>query len=111
MTISFQDFENVDIRVGKVVEVHDFPEGKYSTHILYIDFGPGLGWKKSLARLTPNYKGPELVGQLVCAVVNFEPKQIGQHLSEVLTLGFNDEEGNVVLIRPQSHVPLGSKLL
>lgn len=110
MPITFQDFENVDIRVGRVLSVEPFPEGRYSTHILMIDFGDEIGQKKSLAKLAPNYKGPELVGEQVLAVVNFEPKQIGPHKSEVLTLGFADAEGNVALVQPDRDVPLGGKL-
>ena len=109
-TIAFADFEKVDIRVGRVVEVVPFPEGRYSTHVLRIDFGPELGVKKSLAKLSPNYEGPELVGRLVVAVVNFAPRQIGKHQSEVLTLGVPDEKGNVVLLRPDAEVPLGGRM-
>lgn len=108
--ISFAEFEKTDIRVGKIVEVHPFPEGRYSTHILRIDFGPEIGIKKSLAKLAPNYVGDELPGRLVLAVVNFPPRQIGMHRSEVLTLGLPDDAGNVVLIRPDADVPLGGKL-
>lgn len=110
MSISWKDFEQVDIRVGRVLEVVNFPEGKYSTHILKIDFGAEIGVKKSLARLAPNYAGPELIGRQVLAVTNFEPKQIGTHKSEVLTVGFPDEQGNVVLVHPEKDVPLGGKL-
>jgi tRNA-binding protein len=108
--VSVEDFEKLDIRVGRVAEVQPFPEGRYSTHVLLIDFGPGLGTKKSLARLTPNYEGSEVVGGLVLAVVNFPPRQIGKHQSEVLTLGVPDEKGNVVLVRPDADVPLGGRL-
>lgn len=108
--IAFDDFEKLDIRVGRVVEVTPFPEGRFSTHILMIDFGPDLGTKKSLAKLAPNYQGPELVGRLVLAVVNFPPRQIGKHLSQVLTLGVPDQNGNVVLIGPDADVPLGRRL-
>jgi tRNA-binding protein len=110
---TIDDFQRLDIRVGRVVGVVPFPEGRHSTHVLTIDFGPELGTRKSLARLAPNYEGPELVGRLVLAVVNFPPRQIGKHLSEVLTLGVPDEKGNVVLIRPDPdvpHVPLGGRL-
>ncbi len=85
-------------------------EGRYSTHILLIDFGPELGLKKSLAKLTPNYEGEELLGRQVLCVVNFPPRQIGKHRSEVLTLGVPDEVGNVVLLRPERDVPLGGRL-
>lgn len=107
---TFEDFQQIDIRVGVVTDVQPFPEGKYSTHVLLIDFGPDLGTKKSLAKLAPNYEGPELVGRQVLAVVNFPPRQIGKHLSEVLTLGVTDENGHVVLIRPDTDVPIGGKL-
>ena len=110
MAISYSDFEKVDIRVGKVVEVTPYPKGKYSTHILKIDFGTEIGFKKSLARLSPNYQGPELVGKLVFGVVNFEPKQIGEHISESLTLGVADENNNVVLVHPGKEVSLGGKM-
>lgn len=107
---AFEDFEKLDIRIGRVVEVQPFPDGRYSTHILRIDFGPARGVKKSLAKLAPNYQGPELVGRLILAVVNFPPRQIGKHLSEVLTLGVPDAAGNVVLLRPDADVPLGGRL-
>ena len=109
-TVSLEDFQKLDVRVGRVMEVQPFPEGKYSTHILQLDLGPELGTKKSLARLAPNYVGPELVGRLVICVVNFPPRQIGKHLSEVLTLGVPDENENVVLLRPDFEVPLGGRL-
>jgi len=108
--ISVKDFEKIDIRVGRVVEVHPFPEGRYSTHILMIDFGPPLGIKKSLAKLAPNYRGEEIVGRQVVCVVNFPPRQIGKHQSEVLTLGLPDELGNVVLLKPDREVPLGGRV-
>lgn len=107
---AFHDFEKIDIRVGIVLEAVPFPEGKHSTHILMIDFGPDLGTKKSLAKLAPNYAAHELVGRQVLCVVNFPPRQIGKHQSEVLTLGVPDEKGNVVLLRPDQEVPLGGRL-
>lgn len=110
MSITFEQFDAVDIRVGTVLSVNPFPEGRYSTHILKIDFGNEIGVKKSLAKLAPNYEGHELVGTQVMGVVNFEPKQIGKHLSEVLTLGFADEAGNVALVFPDRQVPNGEKL-
>ena len=109
-TVSFEDFEKLDIRVGRVLDVQLFPEGRYSTHILMIDFGADLGAKKSLAKLAPNYVGSELIGTQVLAVVNFPPRQIGKHQSEVLTLGLPDENGNVALIRPDRVVPEGGRL-
>jgi tRNA-binding protein len=108
--INYSDFTKVDIRVGEVKSVTDFPEGKYSTHILTIDFGPKIGLKTSLAKLAPNYHGPELIGRQVIGVVNFPPKQIGKRMSEVLTLGLADEKGNVILVHPEKSVPLGGKL-
>ena len=108
--ITFDDFKNVDIRVGRIVSVEPFPEGKYSTHVLQIDFGAELGIKKSLAKLKPLYEGSELAGKQVICVVNFAPKQIGKHFSEVLTLGMPDSDGNAVLLFPERDVPLGGKL-
>lgn len=105
-----EDFQKLDIRVGRVSDVQPFLEGRYSTHILMIDFGPELGTKKSLAKHTPNYAEPELIGRQVLAVINFPPRQIGKHQSEVLTLGVPDENGNVVLLRPDQDVPVGGKL-
>lgn len=104
------DFEKVAIRVGRVVQADPFPEGKYSTHILRIDLGEALGVKKSLARLQPHYQCAELLDRQVLCVVNFAPRQIGKHLSEVLTLGVDDGEGNVVLVQPDRPVPLGTRL-
>ena len=109
-TATFDDFEKLDIRVGTIIEVTPFPEGKYSSHILQIDFGPETGTKKSLAKLTPNYDGDEVLGRQVLCVVNFLPRQIGKHQSEVLTLGVPDEDGNVVLLRPDRDVPVGGRL-
>ncbi len=108
--VTFDDFRKIDIRAGRVVEVQPFSEGKYSTHVLQIDFGSELGLKKSLAKLSPNYSGPELIGRLVMCVVNFPPRQIGKHRSEVLTMGVPDEQENVVLLRPDTEVPLGGRV-
>jgi tRNA-binding protein len=107
---TIDDFQKLDIRVGTVLSVEPFPEGKYSTHILQIDFCPEIGTKKSLAKLKPNYEGPELIGKQVLGVVNFPPRQIGKHTSEVLTLGVPDEEGNVVLLRPERQAQMGGSL-
>lgn len=104
------DFQKIDIRVGRVLDVQDFPEGRYSTHILRLDFGPEIGEKKSLAKLAPNYQAGELLGRQVLAVVNFPPRQIGKHQSEVLTLGVSDAQGNVILVAPDCQVPAGSRL-
>lgn len=105
-----EDFEKIDIRVGRVIEVRPFPEGRYSTHVLLINFGPELGRLKSLAKLAPNYDGPEIVGRQVLAVVNFPSRQIGNQRSQVLTLGVPDQHGNVVLLRPDRDVPEGGRL-
>lgn len=107
---TLEEFEKIEIRVSVVQDVQPFPEGKFSTHILVIDFGPEVGTRKSLARLAPNYTGPELLGRQVLAVVNFPPRQIGRHQSEVLTLGVPDAGGNVVLLRPDRDVPLGGRV-
>lgn len=107
---TIEDFEQLDIRVGRVIDVTPFPDGKYSSHILRIDFGDDLGVKKSLARLIPNYEGDELVGKQVMCVTNFPPRQIGKHQSEVLTLGVPDQDGNVVLLQPERPVPNGGRL-
>jgi tRNA-binding protein len=107
---TIEDLEKMDVRVGVVTEITTFAEGRYSTHVLTIDFGQEVGAKKSLARLAPNYEGPELLGRQVLCVVNLPPRQIGKHLSEVLTLGVPDEEGNVVLIGPDRDVPVGGRL-
>lgn len=108
--ISLEDFEQVEIRVGRIVQIEPFPEGRYSSHILQIDFGDELGTRKSLARLIPNYADEDLTGRQVLCVVNLPPRQIGKHRSDVLTLGVPDAEGNVVLLRPDRDVPPGGKL-
>ncbi len=107
---TIEEFQAIDIRCGRVISCEAFPEGKYSTHILQIDFGSEIGIKKSLAKLKPNYEGPELVGTQVFGVVNFPPRQIGKHVSEVLTLGVTDEEGNVILIQPEREAEVGGRL-
>jgi len=108
--ITYNEFENVDIRVGRIIEVEDFPEARKPAYKLLIDFGPEIGAKRSSAQLTKLYSKEELRGKLVMAVVNFPPKQIGRFLSEVLTLGVPDENGSVVLVSPIQEVPLGGKL-
>jgi tRNA-binding protein len=109
-TISFDDFDAVDIRVGKITQVADFPEARKPSFKLKIDLGEEIGVKKSCAQLPANYTKEELVGKLVLCVVNFEPRQIGPAISEVLTLGVPDGEGNCVLITPDKSAPLGGKL-
>jgi len=105
-----EDFEKVDIRVGKVVEVDDYPEARKPSYKLVIDFGPEIGVKKSIGQFPANYSKAELNGKLVACVVNFPPRQIGSAMSEVLTLGFPDKSGNAVLVSPSKNVPLGGKL-
>lgn len=107
--ITYEDFEKVDVRVGRIVEVVDFPEARNLSYKLKIDFGEEIGVKKSCAQLPANYSKEELQDKLVLAVVNFPPRQIGPAISEVLTLGVPDGKGNCVLINPDKDVPLGGK--
>lgn len=109
MQISYGDFERVDMRVGKIIEVNDFPEVKKSSYKLKIDFGK-LGVKVSSAQITDFYKKEDLIGKLVIAVVNFPPIQIANFKSEVLTLGVPDKFGKVVLLNPEREVELGVKV-
>jgi len=109
-TIAFTDFERVDIRVGTVVDAQPFPEARKPAIKLTIDFGEPVGVKKSSAQLTAHYKPDQLIGRQVCAVVNFPPRQIGPFISEVLTLGMPDDDGSVVLIKPDFKVPNGGRL-
>jgi len=108
--LSYADFQNVDIRVGRIVEVLDFPEARKPAYKLRIDFGQPLGIKKSSAQATKYYTKDDLLNRLVVAVVNFPPKQIGPFMSEVLTLGVPDGEGSVVLLVPERDVPLGGRM-
>ena len=108
--IEYADFEAVDIRVGTIVSAQPFPEARKPAIKLVIDFGPEIGMKKSSAQLTVHYKPDQLLGRQVCAVVNFPSRQIGPFISEVLTLGMPDEDGAVVLVRPDLRVPNGGKL-
>ena len=108
--ITYPDFEKVDIRVGKILTAEDFPEARKPAYKLTIDFGAEIGVKKSSAQIVKHYKKEELVGRLVMGVVNFPPKQIGPFISETLTLGFADANGDVVLAQPNKDVPLGNKM-
>jgi len=107
--IDFDDFMKVDIRVGRVMRVEDFPEARMPAWKLFVDFGPEIGEKRSSAQIT-NYSREELEGSLVVAVVNFPPRQIGPVKSEVLVLGVPDEEGRVILLRPTTDVPIGGRM-
>lgn len=109
-TISFEDFLKVDIRIGTIVAAEEFPEARKPSYRLRIDFGAVIGEKKSCAQIAANYHPDELVGRQVAAVVNFPPRQIGPAMSEVLTLGFADSAGEVVLFAPDVKVPDGSRL-
>lgn len=109
-TISFDDFLKVDIRVGKVIAAEEFPEARKPAYKMQIDFGPDIGIKKTSAQITKHYTPETLVGRRVMAVVNFPPRQIGPVMSEVLTLGVPDEDGEVVLLRPDLDVPVGGRL-
>ena len=108
--ITYDTFEAVDIRVGTITDARPFPEAHKPAIKLTIDFGPEIGMKKSSAQLTVHYRPDQLIGRQVCAVVNFPPRQIGSFISEVLTLGMPDEDGAVVLVRPDLRVPNGGKL-
>lgn len=108
--INYEDFDKVDIRVGQIIDVQDFPEAKKPSYKLKIDFGPDIGTKKSCAQLTTNYTKQELKDKKVLAVINFPPRQIGLAISEVLTLGVPDGDGNCCLITPDKDAPLGARM-
>jgi tRNA-binding protein len=109
VTIGIEDFQAVDMRVGRVVGVDPFPEARKPAWKLTIDFGPEIGVKRSSAQIT-NYERDELDGRLVVAVVNFPPRQIGPFMSEVLCLGASDTEGRIILLAPDVDVPLGARI-
>ncbi|EJZ19672.1 tRNA-binding protein [Rhizobium sp. Pop5] len=109
--ITYADFERVDIRVGTIIEASPFPEARKPAFKLVIDFGPEIGLKKSSAQITVHYTLESLVGRQVLAVVNFPPRQIGPVRSEVLTLGFEDENGAIVLAAVEQPVPNGKKMM
>lgn len=106
---TFDEFLQIDMRVGRVVRVEEFPEARKPAWKLFMDFGPEIGERKSSAQVT-NYTREELAGRLVVAVVNFPPRQIGPFTSEVLVLGAPDEEGRVILLQPDADVPLGGRI-
>lgn len=108
--VEFSDFQKLDIRVGKILEIEDFPEAKNPSYKLKIDFNGEIGIKKSCAQLVKNYSKENLKNKFVLCVVNFPPRQIGNAVSEVLTLGVPDGDGECVLIKPDMNVPLGGKL-
>ncbi len=108
--INYHDFEKVDIRVGEIIKAEDFPEAKKPAYKLTIDFGADIGLKTSSVQITRHYTKAELVGMLIIGVVNFPPKRIGPFVSEVLTLGLPDENGEVVLLSPTKRVPKGGKM-
>jgi tRNA-binding protein len=110
MTISYETFAQVDIRVGTIVAAEDFPEARKPAYKLTIDFGPEIGTKRSSAQLTAHYRRDALIGRQVAAVVNFAPRQIGPFMSEVLVLGFPDSLGAVVLVVPDEPVANGGRL-
>lgn len=107
---TYEDFQKLDIRVGKVVKVEDFPEARKPAYKLQIDFGKEIGIKKSCAQLPQNYKKEDLEGKLVLGVVNFPPRQIGPVVSEVLTLGVPGENDECILVAPDKDVTIGGKL-
>ena len=110
MTISFDDFLKVDVRVGTIVDVQDFPEARKPALKLWVDLGPEIGTRKTSAQITKYYKRDVLIGRQVAAVVNFPPRQIGKFMSEILVLGFPDADGEVVLVSVDHDVPNGGRL-
>lgn len=110
MTITYDDFQKVDIRVGRITRAEPFPEARKPAIKLWVDFGPEIGEKRSSAQLTRHYTPEGLIGRLVMGVVNFPPRQIGKVMSEVLVLGVPDADGEVVLLQPDRDVPLGGRM-
>ena len=108
--IGYGEFEKVDIRAGRVVRAEPYPEARKPALKLWVDFGPEIGERKSSAQITAHYQPQDLIGRQVLAVVNFPPRQIGKFLSEILVLGVPDENGEVVLVRPDTAVPPGGRL-
>lgn len=110
MTLSFDDFLKVDIRVGRIIRAEPFPEARKPAFKLFVDFGPEIGEKKCSAQITQHYTLDDLPGKTVMGVVNFAPRQIGKFMSEVLVLGVPDAEGEVVLLTPDKDVPIGGRM-
>ena len=110
MTITYDDFQAVDIRVGTITRTEPYPEARKPAIKLWVDFGPEIGEKRSSAQITVHYVSEELIGKQVLAVVNFPPRQIGPVMSEVLVLGLPDENNQVVLIGPDKPVPIGGRM-
>ncbi len=110
-TIDWNDFLQVELRVGRVISAQPFPEARKQAYVLQIDFGPETGVRKSSAQITTHYRPEDLIGRQVVAVVNFPPKQIGPLMSECLVTGFHDADGAVALCIPDREVPLGTRLL
>jgi tRNA-binding protein len=108
--ITFDDFEKLDVRVGRIVRADVFPEARKPAYKLLIDFGPEIGQRTSSAQLTVRYRREQLEGRLILAVVNFPPRQIGPFRSEVLTLGVPDPDGAVILVVPDGNVPVGGRM-
>ncbi|MEX0280833.1 MAG: tRNA-binding protein [Arenibacterium sp.] len=109
-SISFNDFLKVDIRVGTVTRAEPFPEARKPAIKLWVDFGDEIGERKSSAQITAHYTPEDLIGRQVMAVVNFPPRQIGPFMSEILVLGLPDENGEIVLVTPDKHVPRGGRM-
>ena len=108
--INFEDFMKVDIRIGRVINVEDFPEARKPSYKLIVDFGEEIGKRKSIAQLVTNYSKEDLINRMILAVLNFPPRQIGSSKSEILIVGVPDEKGDCILIKPDAEVPLGGRL-
>ncbi|MFV0293416.1 MAG: tRNA-binding protein [Paracoccus sp. (in: a-proteobacteria)] len=108
--ITYQDFQKVDIRVGTIIRAEPYPEARKPAIKLWVDFGPGIGEKRSAAQLTVHYRHEDLIGRQVLGVINFSPRQIGKFMSEVLILGLPDPDNAVVLIGPDQRVPDGGRI-